>query len=73
MRNMKGSALALLAAVTLAQPVLSLAGDVPADSHAKPASFVPHSHTNHHVYGSPIAPPIVGHSKTSHHKRAPKK
>ncbi len=70
---MKRSALAMLAAVMLAQPVLSVAGDSPADARAKPASFAPHSHSNHHVYGSPIAPPIVGHSKTSHHKRAPKK
>jgi hypothetical protein len=68
---MKTGALAVLAAVTLAQPVLSLAGDT--DSRAKPTSFVPHSHTNHHVYGSPIQAPIVGHAKTSHHKRAPKK
>jgi len=66
-------AIAVLAAVTLAEPVLTLAGDQSADSRAKPASFVPHSHTNHHVYGSPIASPIVGHSKTSHHKRALKK
>jgi hypothetical protein len=73
MCNMKTSALAMLAAVMLAQPVRSVAGDSPADSREKPASFVPHSHTNHHVYGSPIAPPIVGHSKTSHHKHAPKK
>jgi hypothetical protein len=66
-------AIALLAAVTLAQPAPSAAGDKPTDSGAKPNSYVPHSHTTHHVYGAPIQPAIVGHAKTSHHKRVPKK
>jgi hypothetical protein len=66
-------AIAALAAVTLALPARSLAGDGPNNSRAKPASFAPHQHTNHHVYGSPITSPIVGHSKTSHHKRTRKK
>jgi hypothetical protein len=65
-------ATAVLAVVTLAQPVLSLAGDYPTSAGAKSASFVPHAHTNHHVYGAPISPPIVGHAKSSHHKHAPK-
>jgi hypothetical protein len=69
---MKKFAIALLAAVTLAQPALSVAGDKP-EPRAKPASFVPHSHTHHHVYGAPIQPAIVGHAKTSHRKHAPKK
>jgi hypothetical protein len=58
-------AITVLAAV-LVQPALSVAGD-------KPSSFVPHPHTNHHVYGAPIEPALVGHTKTSHHKHAPKK
>jgi hypothetical protein len=58
--------LAALAAVTLAQPVL-------ADTAAKPSSLVPHPHTNHHVYGAPIEPAIVGRGKSAHHKNAPKK
>jgi hypothetical protein len=66
-------AIAVLAAVTLAQPALSVAGDKPADTRAKPASFVPHSRTHHHVYGAPIQPAIVSHAKTSHRKHAPKK
>ena len=66
-------AITVLAAVTLVQPALSVAGDKPTDSTAKPNSFVPHPHTNHHVYGAPIQPAIVGHAKTSHHKHAPKK
>jgi hypothetical protein len=65
-------AIAVLAAVTLVQPALSVAGDKPTDSGGKPSSYVPH-HTKHHVYGSPIQPAIVGHAKTSHHKHAPKK
>jgi hypothetical protein len=63
----------LLVAVTLVQPVLSVAGDSPSDSRPKPNSFVPHPHTSHHVYGEPIQPAIVGHAKTSHHKHTPKK
>jgi len=59
--------------VTLVQPGLSMAGDKPTDSGKKPSSYVPHPHTNHHVYGAPIQPAILGHTKTSHHKQAPKK
>ena len=65
--------IAVLAAVTLVQPALSVAGDKPTDSCAKPSSFVPHPHTNHHVYGAPIGPVIVGHRTTPYHKHAPKK
>jgi hypothetical protein len=65
--------IAVLAAVTLVQPALSVDGVKPTDSGAKPSSFVPHPHTSHHVYGAPIQPAIVGHGKTSHHKHAPKK
>jgi len=65
----------VFAAIALAQPALSVAGVKPADSGAKPkpSSFVPHPHTNHHVYGAPIGPAIVGHRTTPHHKHAPKK
>ncbi len=62
--------IAVLAAIALVQPTLSAAGDKPADT--APSSFVPHSHTNHHVYGAPIESPIVGRRKTAHHKSAPK-
>jgi hypothetical protein len=64
-------AVGVLATVTLTQPVLSVAGDRPIDSGAKPNSFVPHPHTSHHVYGAPIEPAILGHAKT--HKHTPKK
>lgn len=64
---MKNFAIIVLAAVTFVQPALSV------DSPAKPNSFVPHPQTNSHVYGAPIQPAIVGHSKVSHHKQAPKK
>jgi hypothetical protein len=66
-------AIAVLAAIALVQPALSVAGVQSTHSAAKPSSFVPHAHTNHHVYGSPIEPATVGHSKTSHHRHAPKK
>ena len=67
--------IAVLAAVTLVQPALSVAGVNLADSGArpKPSSFVPHPHTSHHVYGAPLQPAIAGHGKTSHHRHAPKK
>jgi hypothetical protein len=66
-------AITVLAAITLVQPVLSIAGDKSTDAPAKPNSFVPHPHTNQHVYGTPIQPAIVGHAKTSHLKHTPKK
>ena len=72
-RNMTKFVIAVLAAVTLVQPALSVAGDKPTDSCAKPNSYVPHHHTNHHVYGAPIGPAIVGHRKTPHHTHAPPK
>jgi hypothetical protein len=70
---MKQFAIIVLATATLMQSALSVAGDKSTDSRAKPNSFVPHPHTNSHVYGAPIQPAIVGHSKTSHHKQTPKK
>jgi hypothetical protein len=63
----------VLAVFTLAPPAFSVAGEPLTNSHPKPSSFVAHPHTSHHVYGAPIAPAIVGHAKTSHHKRAPRK
>jgi hypothetical protein len=65
-------AIGMLAVIALVQPALSV-GVQPTNSGAKPSSFVPHPHTNQHVYGSPIGPAIVGHAKTSHHRHAPKK
>jgi hypothetical protein len=59
-------------ALTLMSPVLSMAADNPPAAGAKPSSFAPHPHANHHVYGSPIQPAIVGH-KASHHQHASKK
>jgi hypothetical protein len=63
----------VLAAVTLTQPALSVAVDKSTDSRSKPSSFVPHPHSNSHVYGAPIGPAAVGHARTSHHKQTPKK
>jgi len=62
----------VLAAATLMQPALS-AGAQSTDSRPTPSSFVPHPHSNTHVYGTPIQPPIVGHPKSSHHQQTPKK
>jgi hypothetical protein len=65
---MKRLATIVLAAVTLMLSALSVADG----AGAKPSSFVPHPHTNNHVYGAPLQPAIVGHSKTSHHKQTQK-
>lgn len=70
---MKKFAIIVLAAVTVMQSALTVAGDKSTDSNPRPSSFVPHPHTNSHVYGAPIQPAIVGHSKTSHHQHTPKK
>jgi hypothetical protein len=69
---MKTIAITVLAAVALAGPGLSVGGDRPTDCGTKPNSYVPR-HSKHHVYGSPIQAPIVGHAKISHRKYAPKK
>ncbi len=70
---MRNFAVGVLAAAALVQPALLLAGDNSAASGKTPTSYVPHPHTNQHVYGAPIGPAIVGHGKTSHHQHTPKK
>lgn len=65
-------AITALAVAALMQSMPSVASAA-TDSHTKPSSFVPHPHTNNHVYGSPIQPAIVGHRKASHQKHVPKK
>ena len=64
---------AVLAAITLAGPMLAVAGGKPTDSGSKPSSYAPGPHTDRHVYGSPIEPPIVGHATASRHTHAHKK
>ncbi len=66
-------AVAVLAAVAFALPKLSVAGTAPIKPVTKPSSFVPHPHSAHHVYGSPVHSAIVGHVKKSHRGHAPKK
>jgi hypothetical protein len=70
---MKKFGVIVLATVTLVQSTFSVAGDKSSDTRAKPNSFVPHPHTNSHVYGAPIQTAIVGHPRPSHHKQTPKK
>jgi len=65
-------AAAVLAAIVFALPKLAVAGNTPIKPATKPSSFVPHAHTNHHVYGSPVHSAIVGHAKKSHRGHAPK-
>lgn len=71
-KNIARRALGGIALLSLSVMQSAIAGGS-TDSRAKPTSFVPHAQTNNHVYGSPIGQPIVGHSKASHHKQAPKK
>ena len=65
--------IAALAALMLVQPALTVARDKPTHACGRPSSFVPLPRANHHVYGAPVKPAIVGRSKTSHHKHTPKK
>jgi hypothetical protein len=69
---MKQFAIIVLAGALMLPP-LSVAADKSTDSRAKPSSIVPHAHSNSHVYGTPIQPAIVSHSRTHHHKLTPKK
>jgi hypothetical protein len=71
-KSMKIIAITALAAVALAGPALSVRSDKPTDCGNKPNSYVPR-HSKHHVYGTPIQAPIVGHAKISHRKYALKK
>ena len=64
--------IAVLAAIMLAAPTLSVAGGKPTDSGSKPSSYAPQPRTNHHIYGAPIGRPILGHAKASHRKQAQK-
>ena len=64
------TAIAVLAAIAHTEPALSIASGTSTESRSKPNSYAPQPHTNRHVYGAPIEPAIVGHAKTSHHKRA---
>jgi hypothetical protein len=66
-------ALALLAAVALAQLAPSAAGNKPSGCDSKTSSFVPHAHSSQHVYGTPIQPAILHRRKTSHRQYTPKK
>jgi hypothetical protein len=69
---MKIVASAVLAAITLTGPTLSVAGGKPTDYGSKPSSYASRPHTNRHVYGSPIETPIVGRA-APHHTHAHKK
>ena len=66
---MKTIAGAVLAAITLAGP-LAAAGGNPTGAAPKPSSYVSGSHTNRHVYGSPIEPRIVGRATAPRHTHA---
>jgi hypothetical protein len=65
-------AITVLAAITLAGSTVSVASGEPIDSGSKPSSFAPQPHSNDHIYGAPIEPPIVGHAKASHHNHVQK-
>ena len=66
-------AITVLAAITLAGSTVSAASGAPIDSGSKPSSFAPQPHSNDHIYGAPIEPPIVGHAKAPHHNHVQKK
>ena len=66
-------AITMLAAITLAGSTVSVASGEPFNSGSKPSSLAPQPHSNSHIYGAPIEPPIVGHAKVSHHNQVQKK
>ena len=66
-------AITVLAAITLAGSAVSAASGEPAASGSKASSYAPQPHSNEHIYGAPIDPPIVGHAKASHHNHVQKK
>lgn len=59
-----------LALLTLAAGNAALADPSDSKPKAKPSSFAPH-HTGSHVYGAPIAKPIVHKPKKHAHPAAP--
>jgi hypothetical protein len=60
-----------LAAALLAASASAVAAAKPKDAHAPPSSFAPRPHSDRHVYGSPIGPPIVGQAQPLRHRAAP--
>lgn len=70
---MTNIAITVLAAITLAGSTVSVASGEPIHSGSKPSSFAPQPHSNDHIYGAPIEPPIVGHARASHHNHVQKK
>ena len=70
---MKAIVPAMLAAIALAGPAAAMADTKTAGSGSKPSSYAPGPHNSRHVYGSPIEPPITGHTVAPRHARAHKK
>ena len=66
-------AITVLAAITFAGSTVCVASGEPIDSGSKPSSFAPQPHSNDHIYGAPIEPPILGHSKSTYHTHVQKK
>ena len=66
-------AITVLAAIALAGSAVSAASGEPIASGSKPSSYAPQPHSNDHIYGAPIEPAIVGHSKAYHHSHVQKK
>ncbi len=66
-------AITVLAAITLAGSTVSVASGEPIHSGSKPSSYAPQPHSNDHIYGTPIEPPLVGHARASHHNHVQKK
>jgi hypothetical protein len=70
---MRKIAIMVLAAMTFAGLAPSVAGATATAPGSGPSSYVPHTGTHSHVYGTPIQPPTLGHAKASHYKHAQKK
>lgn len=70
---MATSVSAMLALMAVAFSALAVAEVKATRPHPPPSSYAPQSHSDRHVYGSPLEPPIVGHARPSHRARGAKK
>jgi hypothetical protein len=62
-----------LGAIALSISAAAIATGTTPNSHPLPSSYAPQAHSDNHVYGSPIGPPVVGQSAAVHRLHASKK
>ena len=70
---MATSVSAILALTAVVVSTLAVAEVKATRPHPPPSSYAPQAHSDRHVYGSPLEPPIVGHARPSHRAHGAKK